>query len=71
MGIRPGFVLSPRKSGYSPVDTDKIVQMWAVGVRPGDLSGAPPHSTQTAQTLPRRTGHPAGSPPGWNDPDSG
>ena len=42
MGISPGYVFSLRKSGYSAVDTHKIVQMWAVGVRPGDLSVAPP-----------------------------
>jgi bla regulator protein BlaR1 len=71
MGISPRYVLSLRKSGYSPVDTHKIVQMWAVGVRPGDLNVAPPTPPRPPKMLPQRTGHPAGSPPSWNDPDSG
>jgi bla regulator protein BlaR1 len=71
MGISPRYVLSLRKSGYSPVDTHKIVQMWAVGVRPGDLSVAPPTPPRPPKSLPLRAGHPAGSPPSWNDPDSG
>jgi hypothetical protein len=71
MGISPRYVLSLRKSGYSAVDTHKIVQMWAVGVRPGDLNVAPPTPPRSPKTLPPRTGHPARSPPNWTDPDGG
>src|SRR3954447_6662407 len=70
MGISPRYVLGLRRSGYSPIDAHKIVQLWAVGVRPGDLSVAPPTPPKPAK-LPSRTGRPAASPPNWDDPDSG
>ncbi len=70
MGISPGYVLGLRRSGHSAVDTHKIIQMWAVGVRPADLSVAPPTPPKPPK-LPPRTGHPAASPPNWGDPDGG
>ena len=45
VGVPISFVQSIRKSGYSANNPDKIVEMWAVGVRPHDLRGvrsAPP-----------------------------
>jgi hypothetical protein len=70
MGISPRYVLSLRRSGYPSVDAHKILQMWAVGVRPGDLGVEPPAPPRPPK-LPPRTGHPAASPPNWDNPDGG
>lgn len=37
VGVPARYVLSIRKSGYAVGDTDRIIQMWSVGVRPEDL----------------------------------
>ena len=39
VGVPISFVQSIRKSGYSASNPDKIVEMWAVGVRPHDFRG--------------------------------
>jgi beta-lactamase regulating signal transducer with metallopeptidase domain len=41
VGVPLDYVRSIRRAGYSVRDADKIVQMWAVGVRPQDLGIAP------------------------------
>jgi hypothetical protein len=44
VGVPVHYITDIRKSGYSVADPDKIIQLWAVGVRPGDLRVArPPH----------------------------
>jgi hypothetical protein len=63
-------VLSMRKSGSSAIDAHRIVQMWAYGLKPGDLRVAPPVPPR-APRLPPKTGRPAASPPDWDDPDGG
>jgi len=54
-----------RRSGYVIRDSDKLVELWAVGVGPRDLGTAPP-------APPRPPKPPKVPPPGWdpvNDPD--
>ncbi len=44
VGVPINYISDIRKSGYSVADPDKIIQMWAVGVRAEDLRAAkPPH----------------------------
>jgi len=44
VGVPVHYITDIRKSGYSVADPDKIIQLWAVGVRPVDLRVArPPH----------------------------
>jgi beta-lactamase regulating signal transducer with metallopeptidase domain len=66
-GVPVRYVLDIRKSGYSVRDPDKIIQMWAVGVKPGDLRVIP---TPPRAPIPPHTGRPAASPPDWKIPDS-
>jgi bla regulator protein BlaR1 len=42
VGVPASFVQSLRRSGYVVRDADKLVEMWAVGVRADDLRAAPP-----------------------------
>jgi bla regulator protein blaR1 len=70
VGVSPAYVLSIRRSAHLAIDARKIVQMWAYGVRPGDLRVAPP-APPAPPKLPLKTGHPAASPPDWDDPDAG
>jgi hypothetical protein len=70
IGVSPAYVLSMRKSGSSAIDAHRIVQMWAYGLKPGDLRVAPPVPPR-APKLPPKTGRPAASPPDWDDPDGG
>src|SRR3954452_16606624 len=70
VGVSPAYVLSIRRSARSASDAHKIVQMWAYGVRPGDLRVAPP-TPPAPPKLPPKTGRPAASPPDWTDPDGG
>jgi beta-lactamase regulating signal transducer with metallopeptidase domain len=41
VGVPAHYVLGIRKAGYSVGDADKVIQMWAVGVRPEDLKSVP------------------------------
>ena len=69
---RSGFRLpsaSLRRCGHSG-RAHKIIQMWAVGVRPGDLARAA-DSTADRPNLPPRAGTRPASPPNWDDPDGG
>jgi bla regulator protein blaR1 len=59
VGVPASYVLSIRRSGYSVRNADKILEMWAVGVRPGDLKIVP---------VPPRTPSPP-QPPRPFDPD--
>ncbi len=45
VGVPVSYVATIRRAGYSVADADKIVEMWAVGVRPHDLTvnPSPPH----------------------------
>lgn len=44
VGVPMNYISDIRKSGYSVADPDKIIQLWAVGVRAEDLKAAkPPH----------------------------
>ena len=44
VGVPIHYISDIRRSGYSVTDPDKIIQLWAVGVRPQDLKVAkPPH----------------------------
>jgi beta-lactamase regulating signal transducer with metallopeptidase domain len=72
VGVSPAYVLKIRKSGHSVADADKIVEMWAVGVRPEDLRVGPvaPPRPPTAPRPPR-AGHPAASPPAGDADDDG
>ncbi len=65
VGVPVQYVMSIRKSGHRVPDADQLVQMYAVGVKPGDLnvgSPAPPRPPKVP-------------PPGWDptdgDPDDG
>jgi hypothetical protein len=42
VGVPAQFVAGLRNAGYRVVDVDKIVELWAVGVRPGALHHNPP-----------------------------
>ena len=46
VGVPASYVMSIRKSGHPIRDADKIIQLWAVGVKPEDLKLSP-------QTAPR------------------
>ena len=44
VGVPMNYISEIRKSGYSVADPDKIIQMWAIGVRGRDLKAVqPPH----------------------------
>lgn len=57
VGVPASYVASIRHAGYSVANVGKILQMWAVGVRPGDVGiivqppapprVAPPHAPHT------------------------
>jgi hypothetical protein len=38
VGVPVHYVVSIRRSGHRVTDPDKIVEMWTVGVQPGDLN---------------------------------
>ena len=64
VGVKPEYVQSLRRSGYVVRSADKLVELWAVGVRSGDLPTAPPHPPKP----------PRAPPPDWDpnpnpDPD--
>jgi len=42
VGVKPEYVQQLRRSGYVIRDSDKLVELWAVGVGPRDLVPAPP-----------------------------
>lgn len=42
VGVPINYIHDIRRSGYSVADPDKVIQMWAVGVRPEDLKVAKP-----------------------------
>jgi len=42
VGVKPEYVQSLRRQGYVVRSADKLVEMWSVGIRPGDLPVAPP-----------------------------
>ena len=41
VGVKPEYVQSLRRQGYVVRSADKLVEMWAVGIKPGDLRTAP------------------------------
>jgi bla regulator protein BlaR1 len=64
-GVPVQYLMSIRRSGHQVRDADKLIELWAVNVNPGDLRLAP--------TPPRAPKRP---PPGWDpfadpDPDGG
>jgi hypothetical protein len=61
VGVPVRYVLSIRKSGHRVADADKIVEMWTVGVQPGDLNIVIP----TPPPPPRA---PKVSPKSWKPP---
>jgi beta-lactamase regulating signal transducer with metallopeptidase domain len=68
-GIPADYVLGLRRAGHPVRDPNQIIEMWAAGIKPGDLrviSVSPPKPPR-----PPHTGRPAASPPDWNIPDSG
>jgi hypothetical protein len=67
VGVPIHYILDIRKSGYSVRNPDKIIQMWAVGVKPGDLRMMP---TPPRPPAAPRTGRPAASPPDWDPTDN-
>ena len=52
VGVKPEYVQSLRRSGYVVRSADKLVELWAVGVRPGDLPTAPPHPPKPPRVPP-------------------
>jgi hypothetical protein len=42
VGVKPEYVQSLRRQGYIVRSADKLVEMWSVGIKPGDLPVAPP-----------------------------
>jgi hypothetical protein len=77
VGVPTDYVQSLRQAGYAVHDADKLVEMWAVGVRPGDLRGLAGSPAPPVPPRPPRphghTGRPAASPPDWDpvEPDGG
>ena len=69
VGVPVSYVMEVRKAGHSVADADKIVQMYAVGVRPEDMRLLPPGRVRVPRVP--RTGHPASDPPDPPDPDDG
>ena len=63
VGVPVHYVQGIRKGGYSVIDPNKIVQMWAVGVRPEDLKASP--------VPPRPPRPPSVEPDDEPDPDDG
>ena len=53
VGVPVSYVTSIRRAGYSVSDPDKIVEMWAVGVRPHDLivNPSPPPVPRTVRPV--------------------
>jgi beta-lactamase regulating signal transducer with metallopeptidase domain len=75
VGVPARYVISIRKSGHQVRDPDKIVEMWAVGVQPGDLKILPvpvaPRAPK-ASKAPRAPSPPKPPPPAVEvDPDDG
>jgi len=67
VGVKPEYVQSLRRQGYVVRSADKLVEMWAVGVRPGDLPVAPPRAPKPPKA-------PRVPPTDWDptvDPDAG
>jgi bla regulator protein BlaR1 len=75
VGVPVSYVASIRRAGYSVADADKIVEMWAVGVRAHDLvvNPSPPHAPQAPVSAHTRQVPPAKSraPEPIDDPDDG
>jgi hypothetical protein len=52
VGVKPDYVQSLRQQGYVVRSADKLVEMWAVGIRPGDLPVAPPRPPKPPKAPP-------------------
>ena len=73
VGVPVQYVVSMRKSGVNVRDSDRIVQLWSVGVKPGDLRISTPPRPPATPKVPTPA-RPAASPPDWDPgehPDDG
>lgn len=52
VGVKPEYVQALRQQGYVVRNADKLVEMWAVGVRAGDLPTAPPRPPKPPRVPP-------------------
>jgi hypothetical protein len=52
VGLKPEYVQSLRRQGYVVRSADKLVEMWAVGIKPGDLPIAPPRPPKPPKVPP-------------------
>jgi len=52
VGLKPEYVQSLRRQGYVVRSADKLVEMWAVGIKPGDLPIAPPRPPRPPKVPP-------------------
>ena len=64
VGVPISYIYDIRKSGYSVGDPDKIIQMWAIGVRARDLKATQPPHVPRPPVPPAHGGVP-------DDPDGG
>jgi len=63
VGVKPEYVQALRQQGYVVRDADKLVEMWAVGIGPGNLPPIPPRPPKSPP-IPAATSDPT-------DPDDG
>jgi beta-lactamase regulating signal transducer with metallopeptidase domain len=52
VGVKPEYVQSLRRQGYVVRDADKLVELWVVGVRPGDFPASPPRPPRPPRAPP-------------------
>jgi bla regulator protein BlaR1 len=64
VGVPPQYVQSLRRAGYQVRNADKLVELWAVGVRPSDLGTAPPAPPRPPKVPPANWDPNADSDPG-------
>ena len=65
-GVPADYVLGLRRAGHPVRDPNQIIQMWAAGIKPGDLRAIP--VSPPTPPRPPRAGRPS-SPPDWKLPD--
>jgi hypothetical protein len=53
VGVPVPYVIQIRNSGVSVHNAEKVIEMWAVGVKPGDVRGLPSTNRGLPATPPR------------------